>query len=396
MRQSGAVLLGSAALALGVLLGWRVAHGLGAPLSPFVLFVLVPGCLLVYRHHEIWVWRRPSVVVFAAVCSGGWAWMLGSSLEALVGSDVPAPALSAAGPHTPIVPWGLTAGLAAFVAPWPGHLLGLLLRRWPRRPLAVSARGRRRHRVEQALGRSLFWRLSGRPGAPTGQIHEKGVHDIAAWLETPHGPIPLQPEGPDKGMARAVKRTLDLAIVALAAPVALPLVPFLALVVKIQDGGAPFYSQERVTEGSKSFVIHKIRSMVSGAEPGGKPIWPAEHDPRITAAGRFLRRFWLDELPQLWDVLRGSLSAVGPRPERPFFVQEFERDLPNYPLRHQVRAGITGLAQISGYVGNTSIGRRLHLDLRYARRWTPLMDLGIIAGTVLRMFRRPPIEAREG
>jgi len=124
------------------------------------------------------------------------------------------------------------------------------------------------------------------------------------------------------------------------------------------------------------------------AEADGRPVWPEEDDPRITPLGRFMRRFWIDELPQLWNVIRGDLSLVGPRPERPPFIKAFSERLPKYPLRHRVPAGMTGLAQVMGFTGNTSLARRLHCDLRYVRAWSPWFDLRILFLTIVRIFER--------
>ena len=110
-----------------------------------------------------------------------------------------------------------------------------------------------------------------------------------------------------------------------------------------------------MTRGGRVFRIWKLRTMVLDAEPGGVAVWPEEHDPRITRLGRVLRRLWIDELPQLWNVLRGDMSVVGPRPERPEFVEAFAEAMPKYQDRHAVPAGITGLAQVHGLTGNTSI-----------------------------------------
>jgi lipopolysaccharide/colanic/teichoic acid biosynthesis glycosyltransferase len=127
--------------------------------------------------------------------------------------------------------------------------------------------------------------------------------------------------------------------------------------------------------------------MIADAERG-KPVWPEEDDPRITRLGRVLRRMWIDELPQLWNVLFGDMSVIGPRPERPEFVEAFAASLPKYRERHAVSAGITGLAQVAGLIGNTSIRRRLSLDRRYIRVWTPGLDLWILARTAAKALRR--------
>ena len=214
-------------------------------------------------------------------------------------------------------------------------------------------------------------------------INPRGMVQGPSWR------LPLHPEGPHEGMGRVVKRLIDLILVLLAAPLALPLCLVIAAWMRCTGRGPSFYWQTRITAGDKVFTIHKLRTMVLDAEPGGTPVWPEEADPRITPLGVFLRRYWLDELPQLWDVLVGDMSLVGPRPERPAFVQAFSKQWPNYPLRHQVKGGMTGLAQVCGLVGNTPISRRLRHDLAYVRLWSPCLDLWILITTLCKAARRP-------
>ena len=132
----------------------------------------------------------------------------------------------------------------------------------------------------------------------------------------------------------------------------------------------------------------KFRSMRTGAERGTGPVWAAAHDPRCTRLGQFMRRYNLDELPQLFNVLAGTMSLVGPRPERGFFVERFRHQLPNYTQRHQVKAGITGWAQVHGWRGNSSLRRRLEYDLYYISNWSPWLDLAILWLTLWRGFRQ--------
>ncbi len=201
------------------------------------------------------------------------------------------------------------------------------------------------------------------------------------------------PEGPGDGVSARLKRLFDLAIAALAfIPVAC--VVLLVALLMILSGQRPlFYSQTRLTRGSKSFAILKLRTMPIDAEPHNQAVWPQRHDTRVTPAGRILRQLWLDELPQLWNVLKGDLSWVGPRPERPEFSQVFSKSIPKYPLRHRAMAGVTGLAQIRGFVGNTSLRKRLMCDLEYIRTWSPWLDLQVLARTVCQVFvrRRQPV-----
>jgi len=141
-----------------------------------------------------------------------------------------------------------------------------------------------------------------------------------------------------------------------------------------------------MTLDGKTFRIFKFRTMVDEAEKETGPVWASPEDPRRTRLGIWLRRFNLDELPQLWNVLRGDMSIVGPRPERPLFVAQFKDKIPQYMLRHKVKAGITGWAQVNGWRGNTSIEKRIEYDLYYIENWSVRLDLKIMWLTVLRGF----------
>jgi lipopolysaccharide/colanic/teichoic acid biosynthesis glycosyltransferase len=138
----------------------------------------------------------------------------------------------------------------------------------------------------------------------------------------------------------------------------------------------------------RAFTVYKYRSMYAGAEDVTGPVWARENDPRTTPLGRYLRHFDLDELPQFWNVLKGDMSIVGPRPERPYFVEQFKQRIPQYMLRHKVKAGITGWAQVNGWRGNTSLEKRIEYDLYYIENWSVSLDLKIIWLTVLRGFGR--------
>ncbi len=144
-------------------------------------------------------------------------------------------------------------------------------------------------------------------------------------------------------------------------------------------------SSARLTQ---AFTVYKFRSMPVNAEEQTGPVWGDKHDPRATPLGRWLRRLDLDELPQLWNVLRGDMSIVGPRPERPYFVEQFKHRIPQYMLRHKVKAGITGWAQVNGWRGNTSIEKRIEYDLYYIENWSVMLDLKIMWLTLVRgVFR---------
>ena len=135
----------------------------------------------------------------------------------------------------------------------------------------------------------------------------------------------------------------------------------------------------------RPFMVLKFRSMFDGAEREPGPVWARENDPRRTAVGRVLRRCSLDEFPQLWNVLMGDMSLVGPRPERPFFVHQFKERVPQYMLRHKVKSGMTGWAQVNGWRGNTSIEKRIEYDLYYIENWSVGLDFKIMWLTVLRL-----------
>jgi len=192
--------------------------------------------------------------------------------------------------------------------------------------------------------------------------------------------VPLQ------GFNTIVKRAIDIAISSAAlAILAVPL-GILAALVRLTSRGPVFYYQERMGLDGKSIIIVKFRSMFDDAEAGTGPVWARQNDPRVTPFGRFLRRSNLDELPQLWNVLRGDMSIVGPRPERPHFVEQFKHRIPQYMLRHKVKAGLTGWAQVHGWRGNTSIEKRIEYDLYYIENWSVRLDLKIMWLTLLRGF----------
>ena len=192
--------------------------------------------------------------------------------------------------------------------------------------------------------------------------------------------VPLQ------GLNSVVKRTLDIAISSLAlAMLAAPL-SLIALFVRLTSRGPIFYRQERMGLDGKPFTIVKFRSMLDDAERDTGPVWASEDDPRVTQLGRFLRKSNLDELPQLWNVLRGDMSIVGPRPERPHFVEQFKHRIPQYMLRHKVKAGLTGWAQVNGWRGNTPLEKRIEYDLYYIENWSVSLDLKIMWLTVIKGF----------
>jgi exopolysaccharide biosynthesis polyprenyl glycosylphosphotransferase len=163
----------------------------------------------------------------------------------------------------------------------------------------------------------------------------------------------------------------------------------IAILVRRTSPGPIFYRQERMGLDGQAFTVYKFRSMYPDAEDTTGPVWAREDDPRTTPIGRWLRKLDLDELPQFWNVLKGDMSIVGPRPERPFFVEQFKHRIPQYMLRHKVKAGITGWAQVNGWRGNTSLEKRIEYDLYYIENWSVTLDLKIMWLTLIRgLFQR--------
>jgi len=214
---------------------------------------------------------------------------------------------------------------------------------------------------------------------------------IKASLEDLDGiPIISLNEVPLSGWSSMVKRMMD-AVVSAAALVFLtavfPLFPVIAILIRLFGGKGPvLLRQERMTLDGRTFEIFKFRTMVDGAEKETGPIFATSDDPRRTPVGVWLRRYNLDELPQLLNVFLGEMSLVGPRPERPPFVAQFKERIPQYMLRHRVKSGITGWAQVNGWRGNTSIEKRIEYDLYYIENWSLLLDVKILILTLFRGF----------
>jgi Undecaprenyl-phosphate glucose phosphotransferase len=213
---------------------------------------------------------------------------------------------------------------------------------------------------------------------------------LRARLEDLDGlPIINVNDVPLQGLNSWIKRAIDVllsgaAVIGMAIPFGI-----IAALVKLTSPGPVFYRQERMGLDGKAFHVYKFRSMFVGAEDTTGPIWARKDDPRATPLGRWLRRLDLDELPQFLNVLRGDMSIVGPRPERPFFVEQFKHRIPQYMLRHKVKAGITGWAQVNGWRGNTSLEKRIEYDLYYIENWSVTLDLKIMWLTLLRgLFQR--------
>jgi Undecaprenyl-phosphate glucose phosphotransferase len=214
---------------------------------------------------------------------------------------------------------------------------------------------------------------------------------IKAALEDLDGiPIISLNEVPLRGWNSMIKRVMDVVLgtaALLFVTLVIPLFPAIALLILLFGGRGPvLLRQERMTLDGKTFQIYKFRTMIDEAEKDTGPVWASAEDPRRTHIGIWLRRFNLDELPQLLNVVLGHMSLVGPRPERPPFVAQFKERIPQYMQRHRVKSGITGWAQVNGWRGNTSIEKRIEYDLYYIENWSLRLDLKILILTLFRGF----------
>jgi Undecaprenyl-phosphate glucose phosphotransferase len=199
--------------------------------------------------------------------------------------------------------------------------------------------------------------------------------------------LDLRPSLAESGPYLVQKRIFDIAFSIVVLLLTLPLTLLIALSIRLSGKGPIFFVQERVGLNGRVFRMFKFRTMKVGSREEGDTRWTCDKDPRRTAVGTFLRKSNLDELPQFLNVLRGDMSIVGPRPERPFFVERFLAEIDRYNSRHMFKAGITGWAQVNGWRGDTSIAKRVEYDLYYLRNWSLTFDLQIITMTLLRIFR---------
>jgi len=214
-----------------------------------------------------------------------------------------------------------------------------------------------------------------------------GLRTLQAGIEDFAGlPMIRLVESPLVGWNQILKRAFDLTAGSLALVLATPVMAAIALGIRwTSPEGSLFYTQERMGLDGRLFHMHKFRTMVPNAEAETGARWARRDDPRRTRFGALLRSLSLDELPQLWNVVRGEMTLVGPRPERPEFIREFRKQIPGYMQRHKMKAGMTGWAQINGCRGNTSIENRLAYDMEYAQRWSLIFDLKILALTLVRI-----------
>ena len=211
-------------------------------------------------------------------------------------------------------------------------------------------------------------------------------HDVSQLDDIP---IITVTHSPQHGANRLLKRLFDIFISGLAIVVmAVPMV-IIALLIKLAGGGPVFYRQVRSSLGGRAFRIIKFRTMKLNSESKTGPVWASPHDARVTKLGRFLRRTSVDELPQLFNVFVGHMSLVGPRPERPELIEDFRHQMPRYMLRHQVKAGLAGWAQVHGLRGRTSLRKRIQYDLYYISNWSFGLDLRILLMTPFKGIINP-------
>jgi sugar transferase (PEP-CTERM system associated) len=229
------------------------------------------------------------------------------------------------------------------------------------------------------------------------RVKTTGVHvnDLSSFLERETGRVDLDSLNPSwlifsdgfsagRRLSSAAKRLFDVAVSAVLLVFTAPLILVTALLIKLESEGPAFFRQRRVGLYGQTFDIVKLRSMRQDAEVGGVAVWAQEDDPRVTRVGAVIRKLRIDELPQAWSVLKGEMSFVGPRPERPQFVADLEARLPFYAERHMVKPGITGWAQINYPYGATieDARQKLEYDLYYAKNYTPFLDLLILLQTM--------------
>jgi exopolysaccharide biosynthesis polyprenyl glycosylphosphotransferase len=280
---------------------------------------------------------------------------------------------------------------------------------WGRCEVAVAeagdgARSEDLHRIEQGAVDAVVIDLPYEEAATVAEVsgwaEREGVPVYVTPRALPVGGLRPSPPAPGEPLialtppalppaGRIAKRAADVVLSAAGLIAAAPAMALTAALVRLTSRGSAIYSQRRVGLGGRVFTLYKFRTMRDDAEVHTGPVWAADDDARCTPLGRILRRTHLDELPQLWNVLAGDMSLVGPRPERPELVRRFKREVDRYPHKHRVRPGITGWAQIHGWKGPTVLEERIRHDLYYIERWSLALDAEIILRTIFALRRRP-------
>ncbi|MFI0940818.1 sugar transferase [Streptomyces sp. NPDC021020] len=395
-------LVGRAVLAWGLFAAVALpgAPGWAALLAAVGVTVAVAGALraAVYGARRLAARRRPrsTLVVAADAASAG---RIAAVLHARpeygmrpVGLAAPVPVRPA--PPEPEPPAAVPVQQAPHlpppvlpVLPSPGEVTRAVVQNAVRHavvtgPAAPDARTIATVRLLAAQG-CVLWRVEGTDAAlPHGRGRSARGHlwGYACHRLDPYPPVAAR-------FARGAKRALDAAVAAAALLCLAPLFGACALAVRLADGPGVIFRQERIGLHGRPFTLLKFRTLRPADERESATLWSVAGDRRMSRAGRLLRRTSLDELPQLWNVLRGDMSLVGPRPERPHYVAQFSRTLPGYADRHRMPAGITGLAQVHGLRGDTSIADRARLDNHYIDSWTLWQDVSILLRTAVTVFR---------
>ncbi|MDT8445718.1 MAG: undecaprenyl-phosphate glucose phosphotransferase [bacterium] len=291
---------------------------------------------------------------------------------------------------------GLGLVMRGYLAKQPNEALGLeYLGNYPNIPEVIHSQG-----IDQ-----VFVALDSDQQSDLGQINqllaEETVdfnlvpdiyHSLAInpeFLDLDGMPIIALRQSPVDGWNRVIKRAFDIAVALCSILVMTPFWVVLPLLIKLTSRGPVFYRQTRMGLDGKSFDMLKFRSMRTDAEASTGAVWAQKDDPRVTRIGALMRRTSLDEIPQLFNVLGGSMSIVGPRPERPELIGDFKKEIPNYMLRHKIKAGLTGWAQINGWRGNTSLEKRIEYDIYYLTHWSIWFDLKIFLLSLFKGFIDP-------
>ena len=200
-------------------------------------------------------------------------------------------------------------------------------------------------------------------------------------------PIITLRESPLQGWNRIIKKCFDFSVALLLLIIISPLLVLIAILIKLESPSPVLYKQERMGYDGKLFNMIKFRSMRQDAEAQTGAVWAKENDPRRTVIGKIIRKTSIDEIPQLINILKGEMSLVGPRPERPVFIEQFNKQISSYMLRHKMKAGVTGWAQINGFRGNTSLKKRIEYDLYYIENWSLWLDIKILLLTIPALFK---------
>ena len=236
-------------------------------------------------------------------------------------------------------------------------------------------------------------RMSAQPATGGGYVRdpfEPSTPDPATFPQQSYAPGSTAPVATRYSESSRMKKKQPLAVIFIGAVVALvlfsPVMAVVAMIIKFTSPGPLIFKQERIGYQNRPFYMYKFRSMVVQEEAKEKKGWTTKNDPRVTPIGKFIRKTSIDELPQLINVLKGDMSLVGPRPERPQFVEKFQEEIPRYMVKHQVRPGLTGWAQVNGYRGDTSIRGRIDHDLYYIENWTLGFDFKILFLTFFKGF----------